>query len=109
MANLERKHCIPCEGGVAPLSLSEAEALLKSIPGWMLKGNEITRTYQFKNYYETMAFANAAAWISHREEHHPEMLVGFKECRVSYTTHAINGLSENDFICAAKLDALWRL
>lgn len=109
MSNIGRKHCIPCEGGVAALSHSEAEALLKNIPGWMLNGSEIFRTYQFKNYYEVIAYVNAAAWVSHREDHHPDMLVGYKECRVSYTTHAINGLSENDFICAAKLDALFSL
>ncbi|MBA2690442.1 MAG: 4a-hydroxytetrahydrobiopterin dehydratase [Burkholderiales bacterium] len=107
MADLTKKHCAPCEGGTPPLSQSDAAALLKSIPGWMLKGNQIDRSYQFKNYYETMAFVNAAAWISHREDHHPDMLVSYNQCRVTYTTHAISGLSENDFICAAKLDALW--
>ena len=69
----------------------------------------ITKTYEFKNYYQTMAFVNAAAWISHREDHHPDMTVGYNKCRVDYSTHAINGLSENDFICAAKLDALFTL
>jgi 4a-hydroxytetrahydrobiopterin dehydratase len=56
-----------------------------------------------------MAFVNAAAWVSHREDHHPDMAVGYNECRVSYVTHAIGGLSENDFICAAKLDALFEI
>ena len=109
MSELAQMRCKPCEGGVAPLSTSEAEALLKNIPGWQLKGNEITRTYQFKNYYHTMAFVNATAWISHREDHHPDILVGYNQCEVKYSTHAINGLSENDFICAAKLDSLFNL
>jgi 4a-hydroxytetrahydrobiopterin dehydratase len=82
---------------------------LKGLEGWALDASAITKTYRFKNYFETMAFVNAAAWISHREDHHPDMLVGYNQCRVSYLTHAINGLSENDFICAAKLDALFDL
>jgi 4a-hydroxytetrahydrobiopterin dehydratase len=72
-------------------------------------GTIISKTYKFKNYYETMAFVNATAWISHREDHHPDLAVGWGQCTVSYTTHAIGGLSENDFICAAKIDALLAL
>ena len=72
-------------------------------------GKGIAKTYRFKNYYETMAFVNAAAWVSHREDHHPDLDVGYSQCRVFYVTHAIDGLSENDFICAAKLDALFDL
>jgi len=109
VCDLANKRCKPCEGGVPPLTAQEAEELLKNLPGWQLQGNEITRTYQFKNYYETMAFVNATAWISHREDHHPDLLVGYNKCEARYTTHAINGLSENDFICAAKLDALFGL
>ena len=106
MNELARKKCVPCEGGVAPLSPEQVKPLLKGLAGWAMDGGMISKTYKFKNYYETMAFLNAAAWVSHREDHHPDMLVGWGECKVSYVTHAINGLSENDFICAAKLDAL---
>ena len=109
MSSLENKRCKPCEGGAAPLTADEAAAMLKSLSGWQLNGAQIERTYQFKNYYETIAFVNATAWISHRENHHPDMLIGYNKCEVTYTTHAINGLSENDFICAAKLDALFAL
>ena len=91
------------------LSSDKVADLLKLLPGWELAGGEIAKTYKFKNYFETMAFVNAAAWISHREDHHPDMLVSWGECRVSYVTHAIDGLSENDFICAAKLDGLFDL
>ena len=108
-SSLARQKCKPCEGGVAPLSLEQVRPLLKGLPGWSLEGQAITRTYKFANYFETMAFVNAAAWISHREDHHPDMLVTWGECRVSYWTHAVGGLSENDFICAAKLDALFEL
>ena len=72
-------------------------------------GGMIAKTFRFKNYFETMAFVNAAAWVSHREDHHPDLRVGYSDCRVSYVTHAIGGLSENDFICAAKLDALFEI
>ena len=110
MNELARKKCKPCEGGVAPLTPEQVKPLLKGLPGWSLDaGGMITRTYKFANYYQTMAFVNAAAWVSHREDHHPDMAVGYNECRVSYITHAISGLSENDFICAAKLDALFEI
>ena len=109
MNDLTTRKCKPCEGGVAPLKATEAENLLKQLNGWSLDGSTIAKTYSFKNYYQTMAFVNAAAWISNREDHHPDMAVGYNTCRVSYTTHAINGLSENDFICAAKIDALFDL
>ena len=107
MTELTTKRCKPCEGGVDPLKPAEAETLLKQLDGWALDGGRIAKTYSFRNYHETMAFVNAAAWISHREDHHPDMSVGYNTCRVSYVTHAINGLSENDFICAAKIDALF--
>ena len=109
MSDLARKKCKPCEGGVAPLGTEQVGPLLKGLEGWALDGKAIAKTYRFANYHETMAFVNAAAWISHREDHHPDMLVGYNQCRVSYVTHAIDGLSENDFICAAKLDALFEL
>lgn len=103
---LTNKRCVPCEGGAQPLAPEAADAMLEQLDGWIRVGHEISRTYSFKNYYETMAFVNAAAYVSHREDHHPDMLVGYKTCAVTYTTHAIGGLSENDFICAARLDDL---
>jgi len=109
MNELARKKCVPCEGGVAPLTPEQVRPMLKGLQGWELDGQGIAKTYRFGNYFETMAFVNAAAWISHREDHHPDLLVKWGECRVSYWTHAIGGLSENDFICAAKLDALFEL
>lgn len=104
--DLANKRCKPCEGGTAPLGPEAADALLKDLDGWVREGGAITKTYRFKNYYETMAFVNAGAYVSHREDHHPDLRVGYKTCTVTYTTHAIGGLSENDFICAAKMDAL---
>jgi 4a-hydroxytetrahydrobiopterin dehydratase len=109
MNELARKKCQPCEGGVAPLTAEQVRPMLRGLDGWALEGRAIAKTYRFANYHETMAFVNATAWISHREDHHPDLLVGYNQCKVSYLTHAIGGLSENDFICAAKVDALFEL
>jgi 4a-hydroxytetrahydrobiopterin dehydratase len=79
---------------------------MAQLPGWAVAGNELVRTFTFRNYYETMAFVNAVAWIAHTEDHHPDLRVGYDRCEVRYSTHAIGGLSENDFICAAKVSAL---
>ena len=110
MNELARKKCVPCEGGVAPLTPEQVKPMLKGLEGWALADDGmIAKTYKFANYFETMAFVNAAAWVSHREDHHPDLVVKWGECKVSYITHAIDGLSENDFICAAKLDALFEI
>ena len=109
MNELARKKCLPCEGGVAPLTDAQVGPLLKGLSGWARDGKAISKTFQFANYHETMAFVNATAWISHREDHHPDLAVGWGQCTVTYSTHAIGGLSENDFICAAKIDALFDL
>ena len=107
--SLVSKQCKSCEGGVPVLSSDEAATLLKQLDGWQLTDKIISKNFAFKNYYQTMAFVNATAWISHREDHHPDITVGYNQCRVEYTTHAINGLSENDFICAAKIDRLFTI
>lgn len=107
--DLASKTCKPCEGGVPPLTQDEAAKLLKQLNGWVQYERIIGKTYEFKNYYQTIAFVNGVAWISHREDHHPELTVGYNKCHVEYTTHAIGGLSDNDFICAAKVDALFKI
>ena len=109
MTELSDKTCVPCEGGVPALTATEARNLLKQLrPGWALNDvtTEIAREYGFNDFYRTMAFVNAVAFIANREDHHPDLEVGYNRCRVRYSTHAIKGLSENDFICAAKIDAL---
>ena len=108
-SDLATKKCQACEGGVAPLAQAEIRRLLGQLKGWEFAGGRIAKTYAFKDYYQALAFVNATAWISHREDHHPEIVLGYNRCRVEYVTHAINGLSENDFICAAKLDRLFEL
>lgn len=104
--SLATKKCVPCEGGVPPLSEDAVRDYLHALPQWQADGKSIFRVFAFKNYFRTIAFVNAVAWIAHGENHHPDLVVSYGTCRVSYTTHAAGGLTENDFICAAKVDRL---
>jgi len=108
-APLAKRKCQACEGNAPKLDEAQVKTLLAEVPGWECTGDEITKTFSFQNYYETMAFVNATAWVSHREDHHPDLEVGYNKCRVRYSTHSVGGLSENDFICAAKVEALFTL
>lgn len=106
---LADKKCKACEGGVAALTRGESEAMLGQLAGgWTLTtdASAILRVFAFKDFYRTMSFVNALAHIANIEDHHPDLEVGYNYCRVRFTTHAIKGLSENDFICAAKIDRL---
>jgi len=108
MSDLTSRRCRPCEKGAEPLGPDQARELLKQVQGWNLSenGKEIHLTCELDDYFKTMAFVNAVAWIAHREDHHPDMEVSYNRCTVRYSTHAVGGLSENDFICAAKVDLL---
>ena len=109
MNDLAERRCRPCEGGVEPLTGDAAERLRSQLDSrWRLidEGRKLTADFEFRNYYHTSAFVNAVVWIAHREDHHPEIAFGFRRATVTYWTHAIGGLSENDFICAARIDAL---
>jgi len=108
VCNLTDRQCKPCEGGVDPLNRQQAETLLVQTPGWELSpdGKSISRRFEFKGFYKTVAFINAMAWIANAENHHPDFTAGYNYCLVNFTTHAIDGLSENDFICAAKINEL---
>ncbi|MFH0909188.1 MAG: 4a-hydroxytetrahydrobiopterin dehydratase [bacterium] len=106
MNDLLTRTCAPCAPGTPPLGEARVQALLATVPGWQLNGTEIVKTFEFKNFHQTMAFVNAVAWIANRENHHPDLEVGYKRCKIRYATHSIGGLSENDFICAAKINAL---
>ena len=106
MTNFTQKKCKPCEGGVEPMAEAQIQEHLKELKGWQYENGVITQTFQFKNYYETTSFVNAVAWIAHQEDHHPDVSFGYKTCRIDYATHSIKGISENDFICAAKIDQL---
>lgn len=106
IGDLAAKRCKPCEGGTPPLRRDEVDRFLAPLAGWEEADGAIGKRFEFKNYYQTMAFVNAVAWIAHTEGHHPDLEVSYRSCRVRYTTHAVAGLSENDFICAAKVEAL---
>jgi len=109
MSELKDQRCKPCEGGIAPHSKSASQTLMKKLHGdWTLSDDAkfIRREFKFKNFYRTMSFVNALAHIANTEDHHPDMELGYNYCKVKFNTHAIGGLSDNDFICAAKIDAL---
>jgi 4a-hydroxytetrahydrobiopterin dehydratase len=106
---LKSRSCRPCEGGVPALSSAKAQELMRELaPEWQLGADarSIGREFKFKDFYRTMSFVNALAHVANIEDHHPDLQVGYNYCRVLYTTHAIGGLSDNDFICAAKLDQI---
>ena len=101
-----------CRHAETALNDTQIQEHLTAVEGWALQDGKIVRTFAFKNYYETLAFVNAIAWIIHAEDHHPELVVTYNRCVVKFDTHSVNGgrggISENDFICAAKIDALFR-
>ena len=101
-----------CQPQVAVLTQGEAGALLQSIPLWQQERQRIVRTFAFADYYDTLAFINAIAYVIHAQDHHPELTVTYNRCTVRYDTHSVNGgvggLSVNDFICAAKVDAIFQ-
>lgn len=107
--DLGSRSCSACEGKSAALGAAQIESYLGQLPGWERRGKEILKAFHFKNYHETMAFVNATAWVSHRQDHHPDLEVGYNKCVVRYSTHSAGGLSENDFICAAKIEGLLRV
>jgi 4a-hydroxytetrahydrobiopterin dehydratase len=109
MSELAARKCQPCEGGIPPLTTEEAQRLLAQISsGWALteNGRAIRREFRFRDFYRTMSFVNALAHLANIEDHHPDLEVGYNYCHVTFTTHAIGGLSENDFVCAAKVDLI---
>ena len=97
-------HCREMKGSA--MSDADVREQLSVLEQWVVDAGALTKTFHFKNYYETLAFVNALAYIAHREDHHPDLHVGYNRCIVRYNTHSVNGISENDFICAAKVDAL---
>jgi len=102
-AELLAKHCTKKPKAVA---LGDVEFDLAALSGWRLEGKSITKTFEFKDHYETIAFVNRVAEISHKENHHPDLAVGYNRCVVVYTTHDAADITENDFICAAKVEAI---
>lgn len=105
MNELARRHCQPLEGQPA-MTAGEIQRHLAQTAGWALVDGAIEKRYDFADYHHTMAFVNALAWVAHREDHHPDLLVSYNRCTVRFNTHSVGGISINDFICAAKVDAL---
>ena len=109
MTRLRDRRCVAYPAGTPPVTPARIGELYPELaPQWHLDGERqvLTRDFKFENFHATMAFVNAVAWIAHVEDHHPDLEVGYGHCRVTFSTHSVGGLSENDFICAAKIDAL---
>ncbi len=103
--DLAQLRCRPLEG--QPAMGTDAIAVhLARVPGWALANGAIERGYTFRDFHHTMAFVNAVAWIAHTEDHHPDLAVSYGACTLRFNTHSVGGISINDFICAAKVDAL---
>jgi 4a-hydroxytetrahydrobiopterin dehydratase len=107
--DLASRHCRPLKGAEHRLGAEAAAQALRALPGWQLQedGAAIGQTFSFQDYYRTMAFVNALAYLANREDHHPDLGVHYNRVVVRYSTHDVGGLSENDFICAAKASALY--
>ena len=103
---LRARRCVPCEGGVARLDAAEVAALLPQIPGWEEHDHRLHRQFQFRDFVTAMRFVNRMADVAEAEGHHPDFTVHYREVDVTIWTHAIGGLSENDFILAAKITPL---
>ena len=111
MSDLADKKCIPCEGGIPPFDVSEIHKYLKKVDGWDVKKNKdesffIEKKFEFKNFLESQKFVNEVGRVSEDEGHHPDIMFGWGYAKINITTHAIEGLSENDFILAAKIDKI---
>ena len=111
MTELSQKKCKPCEGGISALDISEIHKYQKKIDGWEVKANEkkiyfLEKKFKFKNFLNSQKFINEVSKISESEGHHPDILFGWGYAKIKITTHAIEGLSENDFILAAKIDQI---
>ena len=111
MTSMNQLHEMKCAPGGQAVALSADDIALRlgNLEGWLLEGKEIIKTFAFKNYDETMAFVNASAWISNREDHHPDIGLHYNRCVVRYSTHDAGGITLNDLICAAKINRLFDL
>lgn len=106
LTELTNGKCTPMSGTEHRLDAQRVGELLRLLPGWELEGEAIAKSFRFRGYEETLAFVNEVARLAQTEDHHPDMTFGYNRCRVVYSTHSVGGLSMNDFICAAKVEAL---
>lgn len=105
-SKLAEQYCIPCTSETPVLTQEQLTTLIGQLDAWELHERSIIKTVTLSNFHQTMSFVNAIAWIANQEDHHPELTITYNKCKIEYTTHVVNGLSGNDFICAAKIDAL---
>ncbi len=106
MHSFATRHCTPLEGHAA-MTLAQIEDHLTLLGGgWALVDGAIQKRFDFADYHHTMAFVNALTWVAHAQDHHPDLLVSYNRCTVRFNTHSVGGISVNDFICAARVDAL---
>lgn len=112
MPSTQELTTLKCQHADSALTTSEVASYLQAVPGWCEENNRIIKAFKFKNYYETLAFMNAIAYVIHAEDHHPEITLTYNNCLIKFDTHSVNdgrgGLSINDFICAAKIDAIYQ-
>ena len=106
MKTFAERRCRVLPAGTPPLAAEAVQALLHDFPGWTLQQGAIRKSFRFADYPRTLAFVNAVAWIAQQQDHHPELQVTYDRCVVAYNTHSIGGISENDFICAARIESL---
>ena len=114
MSDLLNKKCVPCEGGILPFNISEIHKYQKKVDGWNIKKNTkeiyfLEKNFIFKNFINSQNFINKVGEISENENHHPDISFGRGYAKIVITTHAIEGLSENDFILAAKIDQIFNV
>jgi 4a-hydroxytetrahydrobiopterin dehydratase len=107
--SLAHRRCKGCEGISGPLDEKLVRRLLKEIPEWCIQDGHLTRRFEFLNFYQTIEFVNMVAWLCNLENHHPDLQVSYSACEVRFITHAVSGLTENDFVVAAKIDAILKL
>ncbi len=108
LAELRSRRCTPLKGAENGLSIAEVQELLRALPGWALSddGKTVSKDFGFQNFHRTMAFVNAVAWVAHRQDHHPDMEVGYKHCLLRFSTHDVGGLSDLDLELAAAIDRI---
>lgn len=108
MSDLATRTCIPCTGAMSPIEADTAKKAVAALPGWTLTNDAraVTRRWEFKGFAQAVQMANLAAWLGENQAHHPDVRFGWGYCEVTFTTHAAHGLTENDLICAARLNAI---
>lgn len=106
LMKLTHKKCVPCEAGMPPMAPAQIKKYLNQVKSWQTDNKKIWKEFKFKDYIRTMGFVNQVAMLAQEEGHHPDMAVAYSKVRIELWTHAIGGLSENDFILAAKIDQL---